>query len=99
MFWRGERDSVNRNRYHPVISIEHSDGSTEKIPFQESIGDRRAPVLDHFVESILHGRQPEPSVWDNIRVLRAVFGCIESSISGREFFLKDWNPGTVAGNA
>jgi len=89
MFWRGERDSVNRNRFHPVISIEHSDGSTEKIPFQESVGDRRVPVLDHFVESIRHGRQPEPSVWDNIRVLRAVFGCIESSISGREIFLKD----------
>jgi predicted dehydrogenase len=79
MFWRGEQDSENRNRYHPVISIEGSDGSTEKIPFQESIGDRRVPVLDHFIESILHARQPEPSVWDNVRVLRAVFGCIESS--------------------
>jgi predicted dehydrogenase len=89
MFWRGEQDSKNRNRYHPVISIEGSDGSTEKIPFQESIGDRRVPVLDHFVESILHARQPEPSVWDNVRVLRAVFGCIESSVSGREIFLKD----------
>ena len=89
MLWRGEQDSENRNRYHPVISIEGSDGSTEKIPFQESIGDRRVPVLDHFVESILHARQPEPSVWDNVRVLRAVFGCIESSVSGREIFLKD----------
>jgi hypothetical protein len=88
MFWRGEQDSENRNRYHPVISIQASDGSTEKIPFQESIGDRRVPVLDHFVESILHARQPEPSVWDNVRVLRAVFGCIESSVSGREIFLK-----------
>ena len=89
MFWRGEQDSENRNRYHPVISIEGSDGSTEKTPFQESIGDRRVPVLDHFIESILHARQPEPSVWDNVRVLRAVFGCIESSVSGREIFLKD----------
>jgi len=88
MFWRGEQDSENRNRYHPVISIEGSDGSTEKTPFQESIGDRRVPVLDHFIESILHARQPEPSVWDNVRVLRAVFGCIESSVSGREIFLK-----------
>ena len=89
MLWRGERDSQNKNRYHPVISIGRCDGSTEKVPFQESIGDRRVPVLDHFVESILHARQPEPSVWDNIRVLRAVFGCVESSISGREIFLKD----------
>jgi len=88
MLWRGEQDSENRNRYHPVISIEGSDGSTEKTPFQESIGDRRVPVLDHFIESILHARQPEPSVWDNVRVLRAVFGCIESSVSGREIFLK-----------
>jgi predicted dehydrogenase len=89
MFWRGEQDSENRNRYHPVLSIKGSDGSTKKVPFQESIGDRRVPLLDHFVESILHGRQPEPSVWDNLGVLRAVFGCIESSISGREIFLKD----------
>jgi predicted dehydrogenase len=89
MFWRGEQDSENKNRFHPAISVKRSDGSTEQVPFQESIGDRRVPVLDHFVESILQGRQPEPSVWDNLRVLRAVFSCIESSNSGREIFLKD----------
>jgi len=87
MFWRGERDPEIRDWYRPVISIERKDGFPEKIPFQESIGDRRVPVLEHFIESILHGRQPEPSVWDNMKVLRAVFGCIESSISGREIFL------------
>jgi predicted dehydrogenase len=86
MFWRGEQDSEIKGWYHPVISIEQ-DGSLEKIPFQESISDRRVPVLEHFIESILHGRQPEPSVWDNLKMLRAVFGCIESSISGREIFL------------
>jgi hypothetical protein len=45
------------------------------------------PVLDHFIESITHGRQPEPSVSDNLQMLRAVFGCIESVTVGREIFL------------
>jgi predicted dehydrogenase len=87
MFWRGERDPEIERWYRPVISIEREDGFLEKMPFQESVGDRRIPVLEHFIESILHGRQPEPSVWDNLKMLRAVFGCIESLMSGREIFL------------
>jgi predicted dehydrogenase len=87
MFWRGEQDKEIKNRYHQVISIERPGGTLEKIPFEESIGDRRVPVLNHFIESITNGRQPEPSVWDNLKMLRAVFGCIESSTVGREIFL------------
>jgi len=62
MFWRGEQDSKKKNRYRPVITIESSDGFREKIAFNESIEDRRAPVLDHFFQSIVHGKQPEPSL-------------------------------------
>ena len=87
MFWRGEQDKEIKNRYHPMISIENSGGSLEEIPFEESIRDRRVPVLDHFIESITHGRQPEPSIWDNLKMLRAVFGSIESSTVGREILL------------
>jgi predicted dehydrogenase len=87
MFWRGEQDKEIKNRYHPMISIENPGGSLEKIPFEESIRDRRVPVLDHFIESITHGRQPEPSIWDNLKMLRAVFGSIESSTVGREILL------------
>jgi predicted dehydrogenase len=87
MFWRGEQDKQVKNRFNPVISIERPAGTLEKIPFEESVGERRVPVLDHFIESIRHGRQPEPSVWDNLKVLRAVFGCIESATLGREIFL------------
>jgi predicted dehydrogenase len=87
MVWRGEQEKGAKNRYHPVISIERPGGNLEKTPFAESIGDRRVPVLDHFIESITHGRQPEPSVWDNLKMLRAVFACIESSTLGREIFL------------
>jgi predicted dehydrogenase len=87
MFWRGEEDKEIKGWYHPVIFIERPGEVREKVPFEESIGDRRVPVLDHFIESITHGRQPEPSVWDNIKMLRAVFGCIESSLVGREILL------------
>jgi predicted dehydrogenase len=87
MFWRGEQDKTKRNRFYPAISIEHPGGTPEKIPFEESIGDRRVPVLDHFIEAISHGRQPEPGVSDNLKMLRAVFGCIESANVGREIVL------------
>jgi predicted dehydrogenase len=87
MFWRGEPDKERKNLYHPVISVERPGGIREKIPFQESIGDRRVPVLDHFVESIAHDRQPEPGVEDNLKMLRAVFGCIESVTAGGEIDL------------
>jgi len=88
MFWRGEQDKKIKNRYHPEIFIERPGGATEKIPFEESVADRRVPVLDHFVESVTHQRQPQPSVSDNLKVLRAVFGCIESCAVGHEIFLK-----------
>jgi predicted dehydrogenase len=78
MLWRGQRDLLHKNRFLPEVMIERPDGALEKISFKESVLDRRVPVLDHFVDSILHGTQPEPSVWDNVRVLSAVFGCIES---------------------
>lgn len=87
MFWRGEPDKERKNLYHPVILVERSGGTREKIPFQESIGDRRVPVLDHFIESIAHGRQPEPGVEDNLKMLRAIFGCIESATVGGEIDL------------
>ena len=87
MFWSGEQSKENKNRFNPIISIENPGGAVERIPFQESIGDRRVPVLDHFIESITHGRQPEPSVWDNLRMLRAIFGCIESLTADMKSFL------------
>ena len=87
MFWRGEEDKKIKNRFHPEIIIEHPGDVPERIPFEESVMDRRVPVLDHFIESVTHGRQPEPSVSDNLKVLRAVFGCIESSTVGHEILL------------
>ena len=84
MLWRGQRDFLHKNRFLPEVTIERPDGSLEKISFKESVLDRRVPVLDHFVDSILHGAQPEPSVWDNVGVLSAVFGCIESISSRSE---------------
>ncbi|PWT78567.1 MAG: hypothetical protein C5B58_15095 [Acidobacteria bacterium] len=90
MLWRGKQDLQYKNRYLPEVMIERPDGSLEKISFKESVLDRRVPVLDHFVESILRGTQPEPSVWDNVRVLSAVFGCIESISTRSEVLLNGY---------
>ena len=92
MSWRGEQDNKVKNRYHPGIFIERPRKTQEKIPFAESITDRRVPVLDHFIESIVHGSQPQPSVSDNLKVLRAVFGSIESCTVGHEIFLAPQPP-------
>jgi predicted dehydrogenase len=91
MVWRGERDKKIKNRFHPEIFIERPGEVPERVLFEESILDRRVPVLDHFIESVLHGRQPEPSVFDNLKVLRAVFGCVESCIVGHEIVLNAYS--------
>jgi predicted dehydrogenase len=87
MFWRATEQQETKNRFAPMISIERPGFAAEKIQFKESVLDRRLPVLDHFIESIENGRQPEPSVWDNLKMLRALFGCIESLTAGREVLL------------
>jgi len=87
MFWRGAEDKETKNRFHPMISIERPGHLEERIQFEETIIDRRVPVLDHFIESISNGSQPEPSVQDNLRTLRAVFGCIDSTAAGGEILL------------
>jgi predicted dehydrogenase len=87
MVWRGEQDKKIKSRFYPEIFIERPGGAPEKILFEESIADRRVPVLDHFIESVTNGRQPEPSVADNLKVLRAVFACIESCVVQHEILV------------
>ncbi len=87
MFWRGTANTTIKNRFHPMISVDRPGAPLEKIQFEETITDRRVPVLNHFIESIANARQPEPDVRDNVKMLRAVFGCIESSVTGREVIL------------
>jgi predicted dehydrogenase len=87
IFWRGEPDPGCEDRFLPFISLQCAGTPTERLPFRESVVDRRVPVLEHFIHSITHGKQPEPSVSDNLKMLQAIFGCIESARSGRELVL------------
>jgi hypothetical protein len=43
--------------------------------------------LEHFVESIKNGMQPEPSILDNRKTLAVVFGSIESVQKKKEIWL------------
>src|ERR1700722_16525130 len=36
MFWRGEQDKEFKTRFNPAIFLEGSDGTLERIPFEES---------------------------------------------------------------
>jgi len=87
VFWRGEPDPGYKDRFLPFVSLQRAGKPEERLPFRESVVDRRVPVLEHFVRSITHGKQPEPSVYDNLKMLRAIFGCIDSAMSGREIVL------------
>ena len=87
MFWRGEQDPSYEDRFRPFISLQRAGKPPERLPFRESVVDRRVPVLEHFIHSITRGKQPEPSVSDNLKMLRAIFGCIDSATSGRELLL------------
>lgn len=88
MYWRGEQDPSYEDRFRPFICLERANASPERLQFRESVADRRVPVLEHFIDSITHGTQPEPSVYDNLKMLRAIFGCIDSATSKQEFILR-----------
>jgi predicted dehydrogenase len=84
LFWRGD---LEKNEYKSSIWTQEPNKPRVQTEFTESVTDRRSPVLNHFIQSINEGEQPQPGITDNIRTLAAVFGCIESIEKKTEIWL------------
>lgn len=81
LFWRGDHTGANALS---SLWIQKPNEKPVRLEFNETVTDRRLPVLTHFIESIAAGTQPEPSVPDNLHTLRIVFACVESVQSQTE---------------
>lgn len=90
LFWKGAGDASPGT----AIWVQRPGKQAEKVPFEESVTDRRDPVLAHFVEAIRLGLQPEPGVGDNLKTLRVALGCVQSMLTGSEVWLNPLSPRT-----
>jgi predicted dehydrogenase len=80
LFWQGECAAPSETS----IFIQHPGKAPAKLPFQELVTDRREPVLEHFLDAVSRGRQPEPSVGDNLKTLDVALSCVESLMTKAE---------------
>jgi predicted dehydrogenase len=83
LFWKGAPDATRGT----AIWVQRPGKQPEKVPFRESVTDRRHPVLAHFIEAVSRGLQPEPGVRDNLKTLYAALGCVRSLLTGAEVLL------------
>jgi predicted dehydrogenase len=80
LFWDGNIDGKNLTS----IRLEVPGGEPRELLTHEPVGERRLPVLKHFIESIKEAKQPEPSIHDNRKTLAVVFGSLESVLKKKE---------------
>jgi predicted dehydrogenase len=80
LFWDGNIDGKNLTS----VRLEKPGREPEELLTEEPIWERRLPVLEHFIENVKQGKQPEPSVSDNRKTLAIVFGSIESVVKQAE---------------
>jgi predicted dehydrogenase len=85
LFWDGNIDGKARTS----VRLEVPGQDPQELLTQEPIWERRLPVLEHFIESIKEGKQPEPSILDNRRTLAVVFGSLESILRKAEVKLME----------
>src|SRR5262249_41222109 len=85
LFWDGNIDGKNRTS----VRVELPDQEARELMTDEPVWERRIPVLEHFIESIKEGKQPEPSILDNRKTLAVVFGSLESVLKKGEVRLDD----------
>jgi predicted dehydrogenase len=74
LFWDGNIDGKNLTS----VRLEVPGVEPQELLTHEPVWERRLPVLEHFIERIRRGEQPEPSVLDNRKTLAVVFGSLES---------------------
>jgi predicted dehydrogenase len=85
LFWDGNIDGKNSTS----VRLEVPGQQPRELLTHEPIWERRFPVLEHFIESIKEGRQPEPSIQDNRKTLAVVFGSLESVLEKKEVRLRE----------
>ncbi len=83
LFWDGNIEGDHRTS----VRLELPGQRQQELMSYEPVSERRIPVLEHFVESIKNGMQPEPSILDNRKTLAVVFGSIESVQEKKEIWL------------
>jgi predicted dehydrogenase len=80
LFW----DGVVNESFRTSVRLEIPGQETQELMSLEPVQERRLPLLEHFIESIGRGQQPEPSIEDNRKTLAVVFGSLESVLKKRE---------------
>jgi Predicted dehydrogenases and related proteins len=85
LFWDGNIDGKNLTS----VRLEIPGEEPRALLTHEPVWERRLPVLEHFIESIKRGEQPEPSVVDNRKTLAVVFGSLESVLKKTEVRLRE----------
>jgi predicted dehydrogenase len=76
------------NREHSIYALPHSillDMSVHHVDLLRFMTQHEVTsVLEHFIDSIGRGQQPEPSIEDNRKTLAVVFGSLESVLKKQE---------------
>ena len=80
LFW----DGVVDESFRTSVRLEIPGQETQELMSIEAVQERRLPLLEHFIESIERGQQPEPSIEDNRKTLAVVFGSLESVLKQQE---------------
>jgi predicted dehydrogenase len=80
LFWDGVLDEAFRTS----IRLEIPGQETKELLSVEPVQERRLPLLEHFIDSIERGQQPEPSIEDNRKTLAVVFGSLQSVLTKQE---------------
>jgi predicted dehydrogenase len=80
LFWDGNIDQAHRTS----VRLEVPGEPSRELMNSEPVQERRLKVLEHFIDSINRGQEPEPGILDNQKTLAAVFGSIKSVLTRAE---------------
>jgi predicted dehydrogenase len=81
LFWDGVLDLTT---YRTSVRVERPGEESQEFLSLEPVQERRLPLLDHFIDSLERGEQPQPSIEDNRKTLAVVFGSLESVLKKQE---------------
>ena len=70
--------------FRTSVRFEIPGEDTRELMSLEPVQERRLPLLEHFIDSIERGQQPQPSIEDNRKTLAVVFGSLESVLKKQE---------------